>query len=172
MPEGRGSELTLAGHGHLRASQADRERAIDVLKAGFAEGRLDQDEYAERVKQVYVSRTYADLSELTADLPVGPLGTLAAASASAPQPVPVPAPAAASRATSGVAVASMVVGFCIFPFADFVPFAFLATLLGAVAIAQTGPAGRRGRPMAVIGLVLGLIGLVSAAGYIVLPLHM
>ena len=38
-----------AGHGQLRSSHADRERAADVLKAAFAEGRLDQDEYTERV---------------------------------------------------------------------------------------------------------------------------
>ena len=30
---------------YLRASTADRERAVDVLKAGFAEGRLTKDEY-------------------------------------------------------------------------------------------------------------------------------
>jgi len=60
----------------LRAAQADRERAVDVLKAAFAEGRLDQDEFADRVALVYRSRTYAELAELTADLPVGPLGTL------------------------------------------------------------------------------------------------
>ena len=28
------------GHGSMRSSTADRERAIDVLKAAFAEGRL------------------------------------------------------------------------------------------------------------------------------------
>ena len=47
------------GHGHLRASHADRERAIDVLKAAFAEGRLDTGEFTDRVGQVQVSRTYA-----------------------------------------------------------------------------------------------------------------
>jgi Domain of unknown function (DUF1707) len=31
--------------GYLRASTADRERAIEVLKAGFAEGRLTKEEY-------------------------------------------------------------------------------------------------------------------------------
>ncbi|HET7017536.1 MAG TPA: DUF1707 and DUF4190 domain-containing protein [Streptosporangiaceae bacterium] len=60
----------------MRASTADRERAVDVLKAAFAEGRLDQSEYADRVGLVYSSRTYAELASLTADLPVGPLGTM------------------------------------------------------------------------------------------------
>ena len=56
------------GYGHLRASHADRERAADVLKAAFAEGRLSRDEFEERTEQVYRSRTYAELAALTADL--------------------------------------------------------------------------------------------------------
>src|SRR5665811_2023834 len=71
-----GSDLTPPGYGQLRSAQADRERAIDVLKAAFVEGRLDKDEYAGRVGRVYTSVIYAELAELTADLPVGPLGTL------------------------------------------------------------------------------------------------
>jgi uncharacterized protein DUF1707 len=65
-----------------------------VLKAAFAEGRLTQDEYTERVGQVHASRTYADLGALVADLPIGPFGTLAAfppAPAPAP-PAPLPVP--------------------------------------------------------------------------------
>ena len=46
---------------------------MGVLRAGFAEGRLSQDELDERVAQVYAARTYADLWALTADLPAGPL---------------------------------------------------------------------------------------------------
>ncbi len=71
-----GYGMAPLGYGHMRAAQADRERAIDVLKAAFAEGRLDQDEYTGRAGQVYASRTYAELSALTADLPAGPLGAL------------------------------------------------------------------------------------------------
>jgi hypothetical protein len=63
-------------YGGMRASTADRERAVDVLKAAFAEGRLDQGEYTDRVGLAYSSRTYAELAALTADLPVGPLGTM------------------------------------------------------------------------------------------------
>jgi hypothetical protein len=58
------------GYGHLRSSRADRERTVDLLKAAFEEGRLDQDELAERAGQAYSSRTYAELAALTADLPV------------------------------------------------------------------------------------------------------
>lgn len=55
------------------ASTADRDRTADVLRAGFTEGRLDQDELDERVAQTYAARTYAELWALTADLPAGPL---------------------------------------------------------------------------------------------------
>ena len=62
-----------ASHAAMRASSADRERAVDVLKAGFAEGRLTQDEYNDRMGRAYSARTYGELMALTADLPAGVL---------------------------------------------------------------------------------------------------
>jgi len=53
-------------HGDLRASHADREWVVSVLKAAFVEGRLTEDELDARVGQVYASRTYAELAEVTA----------------------------------------------------------------------------------------------------------
>ncbi len=53
------------------ASSADRERAVGVLRAGFAERRLTQDELDERVAEAYAARTYGQLWALTADLPMG-----------------------------------------------------------------------------------------------------
>ena len=55
--------------GHLRASHADREQVIDILKAAFVQGRLTEDELDARVDQVYASRTYAELAKVTADIP-------------------------------------------------------------------------------------------------------
>ena len=55
--------------GQLRASHADRDQAIDVLKAAFVQGRLTKGEFDLRVGRVFASRTYADLGALTADLP-------------------------------------------------------------------------------------------------------
>jgi hypothetical protein len=60
---------TAGARGQLRTSQADREQAIDVLKAAFVQGRLTKDEFSLRVGQVFASRTYADLGALTADVP-------------------------------------------------------------------------------------------------------
>jgi hypothetical protein len=62
-------EGTLAGRGHLRAAHADREQAVTVLKAAYAQGRLTKDELEARVGQAFASRTYAELAALTADIP-------------------------------------------------------------------------------------------------------
>lgn len=81
VPEGFGGAGTLAGLGGgvsgvnpaWLAANADRERAVGVLRAGFTEGRLTQDELHDRVAQAYAARTYGQLWALTADLPAGAL---------------------------------------------------------------------------------------------------
>jgi hypothetical protein len=55
--------------GDLRASHADREQVIGTVKAAFVQGRLTRDDLDERVDQIYASRTYAELAEVTADIP-------------------------------------------------------------------------------------------------------
>jgi hypothetical protein len=79
---GPGDEIAAGqgGHSHLRASHADREQVIDILKTAFVQGRLAKDELDLRVGQVLASRTYADLDALTADIPAG--------LATAPPPLP------------------------------------------------------------------------------------
>jgi hypothetical protein len=57
----------------MLAGSADRERTVGVLRAGFTEGRLTQDELDDRVARAYAARTYGDLWALTADLPTGAL---------------------------------------------------------------------------------------------------
>jgi hypothetical protein len=56
--------------GELRASHADREQVIGTLRAALVEGRLTEDELSARVDRVYASRTYAELAEVIADIPV------------------------------------------------------------------------------------------------------
>jgi hypothetical protein len=60
------------GHGRLRPSHADREQAIDALKAAFVQGRLTTDEFDVRIGRALASRTYGDLASLTADIPASP----------------------------------------------------------------------------------------------------
>jgi Domain of unknown function (DUF1707) len=70
---------TAGGLGRLRASRADRERVIELLKVAFVQDRLTQDELDMRVGLALASRTYADLADLTVDIPVGiPAGSDAA----------------------------------------------------------------------------------------------
>ena len=71
---GPGNDLPerAANLGHLRASQADRERAIDVLKTAFIEERLTKDAFDLRVDQALASRTYGELAAATGGLRVGP----------------------------------------------------------------------------------------------------
>jgi hypothetical protein len=71
-PEGSGAGASGVNPSWL-ASSADRERTVGVLRAGFTEGRLTQDELDERVAQAYAARTYGQLWALTADLPTGAL---------------------------------------------------------------------------------------------------
>jgi Domain of unknown function (DUF1707) len=66
-------EAAAAGRGHLRASHADREHVIDLLKAAFVAGRLTKDELDTRAGQAFTARTYAELAPITADIPAGPL---------------------------------------------------------------------------------------------------
>jgi Domain of unknown function (DUF1707) len=73
---GPGGEVApgAGGRGYMRASHADRERAVDMLKAAFIQGRLDREEFDLRVSRALASRTYADLAALTADIPAGLTG--------------------------------------------------------------------------------------------------
>jgi hypothetical protein len=56
----------------MLAGNADRDRAGDVLKAAYAEGRLTKDEYDYRVGRALVARTVEELQQLTNDVPNGP----------------------------------------------------------------------------------------------------
>jgi hypothetical protein len=54
----------------LRASDADRERVVEILRQHTAEGRITAEEFEERMAAAYDARTMGALSELTTDLPV------------------------------------------------------------------------------------------------------
>jgi hypothetical protein len=53
----------------LRASDADRERVAGILRDALAEGRLDMEEFEERLDATYRARTYGELAPITRDLP-------------------------------------------------------------------------------------------------------
>jgi len=57
----------------LRASDADRQGAVERLQAALNEGRLNLHEYDERLMRAYQSVTYGDLAEVFTDLPAAEL---------------------------------------------------------------------------------------------------
>jgi len=56
----------------MRASDADRDRVLDVLCTAAVEGRLTPAEFDERLGDALAARTLGELAALTADLVAGP----------------------------------------------------------------------------------------------------
>lgn len=56
----------------LRCTDADRDRVIDLLKAAYADGRLDQAEFDVRFDLTMKAKTYAALEPITRDLVAQP----------------------------------------------------------------------------------------------------
>lgn len=53
----------------MRIGTVERNRTVEALEDHAAAGRLDFDEFEERVGQAYAARTAADLARLLVDLP-------------------------------------------------------------------------------------------------------
>jgi hypothetical protein len=128
-----------ADRGRLRASHADRNRVVDVLKAAFVEGRLTKDELDARVGQTLAARTYAELAVLTADIPPG------TKLARRPRPDRAPAPQPAHRAVksgaaaiAGIVIAASVTAAAIGQPQSGVILAVFILILAAVASALVG----------------------------------
>jgi Domain of unknown function (DUF1707) len=107
--------MTAGSYPQMRASSADRERAILVLQRSFVEGRLTRDELDERVGQALVSRAFYELMALIADVPVGPFGRLPAHPASPPFPRRRPALTPLVAALAWLAVVSIVMWAIVTP---------------------------------------------------------
>lgn len=144
MTTGPGYEMAGPERARLRTSAADRERAVDLLKSAFTDGRLPQHEYEARVERALSAQTFADLDTLVSDLP----GTRPPSGPAGP---PVPA------RTNPVAVVALICGI-----AQFFGFWLLCTIpavvCGYIARRQIRENGEQGDGMALAGLVLGWIG--------------
>lgn len=149
-PGGEGVPQPWAGHSSppMLASDADRERAVDVLRAGFGEGRLEKGEFDKRVERAYTARTVAELALLVADLPQGPVPRPAAPLTGVPGTF-LPA----RPQTNGKAAGSLVCGaLCLVTWGlTGIP----AVVLGHVARSEIRRTGERGDGLALTGLVLG-----------------
>ncbi|GAB3409700.1 DUF1707 and DUF4190 domain-containing protein [Flindersiella endophytica] len=139
----------------MRAADADRDRAADVLKSAHADGRLDWNEYEERLDQVMRAQTHGELSRLVRDLPEG-----------APRKWTGVSP----KPTEPMATASLALGILV-PFTGItiVP----SIILGHLALGKIKRDGTEGRALAIAGLAisysflgLALLGILVVLGLI------
>jgi hypothetical protein len=71
----------MAEQYEMRVGDAERESTVAELREHFANGRLTQEEFNERVDQTFAAKTRGDLKTVLRDLPsVRPLVTAAAGS--------------------------------------------------------------------------------------------
>jgi hypothetical protein len=134
----------------LRASDGDREATVERLRIAATEGRLDADEFEERLTTAYAARWCSELDRLTRDV-------------TPPPPRPAPAPPfflAPRRRTNALAIASLVAA--LFFWVGWVG-ALAAIVLGHVALTRIARSGgtQRGRGLALAGLTLGYLKLLT-----------
>jgi hypothetical protein len=89
----------------MRVSDADRDQVAEVLREATSQGRITFDELEERLGQVYAAKTYADLDEVTHDLP-GPGVRAPAATATSSGAFPAERLGGTPGSTTAIAVMS------------------------------------------------------------------
>ena len=62
-------DIGQSGVAHVRASDAEREQALEELRDGFAEGRLTHETFARRIDAALRARLSGELHMVVADLP-------------------------------------------------------------------------------------------------------
>jgi hypothetical protein len=161
----------------MLAGNSDRDRAGDVLKAAYAEGRLTKDEYDYRSGRALAARTVEELQQLTSDVPNGPSAVPPTFQHPSPQgqlvpfqPQPIP-PYAPRRRQNSTATAALVFGIAAPVFSMVTaplvweldaPYLFWigaapALVLGHKARNEVRRTGERGEGTAMAGLLLGWI---------------
>ena len=144
MTVGPGYGAANMARAQMRASTADRDRAVELLTRAYTEGRLDKDEHDARVERAMTAAPFAELDAVVMDLPgAGPV---------------VPAPMAPPQLvkTNSLAITSLICGIAQFMFG---PLATIpAVVCGHVARNQIRRTGEQGAGMALAGLILGWIG--------------
>jgi hypothetical protein len=135
----------------IRATDRDRDHAIETIQSCYTVGRLTRDEHDARVSRALVAQTYPELDQLTVDLP-GWTGY--------PDAPVVPAPPRTNR----LAVASLVCGLA-------QPFTLMLSTIPAIALGHAARGqirrnGEDGRAMATWGLILGWAGAVAVLGFV------
>jgi Domain of unknown function (DUF1707)/Domain of unknown function (DUF4190) len=133
----------------LRASDSDREAAVERLRAAALEGRLDGDELEERLEAAYAARWCSQLTQLTRDVTPPP----------ARLPPLAPVFVRPARRPNGLAIASVVVGVLWMWWIG----SLAAVIMGHAALRQIARSGgaQSGRSAALAGLAVGYFGLTT-----------
>jgi hypothetical protein len=126
----------------LRASDADREVAVERLRAAAMDGRIDADELESRLADAYAARWCSELTALTTDI------------TPPPDPLTFIRPGAQ---VNGLAVVSLISGFLWVVWLG----SLTAIVSGHVALHQIRRSAgtQSGRGMAIAGLALGYLSL-------------
>ena len=122
----------------LRIGDAERERAAADLGEHFAQGRLSVDEHAERLEQVWVAKTQAELVPVFRDLPGGTYGARPAAAGPAPGRRPEPRWRGRRFPVPMFAIIAVVVLVTVVTHAPFI----VSRPAGAVVLSRAGRGGR------------------------------
>lgn len=69
VPPAPGARLPWGRRSQLRASDEDRERAVTELAEHHSQGRINSEEFRDRIRRAYQARTSGELSQLMTDLP-------------------------------------------------------------------------------------------------------
>jgi hypothetical protein len=59
----------MTDDGGIRASDADREHVVEILREAYSAGRLTLEEFDERTTGAFAAKTWGGLRTLTSDLP-------------------------------------------------------------------------------------------------------
>jgi Domain of unknown function (DUF4190)/Domain of unknown function (DUF1707) len=137
----------------LRASDDDRDTAVERLRTAALEGRLDGDELEERLERAYGARWCWELEALTADVTLPP----------APPVFVQP-----ERRVNPLAVISLVVSILWMGFLG----SIAAVVLGHIALSQIARSRgmQSGRAVALLGIAFGWFGIAALVLFLGLAL--
>ena len=128
----------MMGRGHLRASDADREQLIGILKEAFALGQLTRDELVARAGRALTSRTCGELAAITADIPA-----LLIQAPPRPQPARKPAHMKAAACGAGLIIAPPSLWAVFLTYYGGFIVLFLVVFAGLVVATPTAASARR-----------------------------
>lgn len=145
------------GAAAIRASDGDRERAIELLREHWLAGRLTLEEYEQRCDEAAGGRFLDDLTSALRELPLAPREPAVTAA----QPPPV-APAATARQTGGAAAAIALGALSLLGALLSFGMLFVLTLPASTWAWSLGRRARRvtsgpTRTLATVGEVLGIV---------------